>query len=168
MRYYRIAISPQFRGRPVEVRYRDRLRDTAGNPAHAASFIRARLIVLDTDLRTDPRERRRILLHELFHFAWARLGNPRRFAWEVLLRAEMQARARGEAGWSAEWRKRKLSRSDIAPRSRRWREYCCESFCDTGAWVYGGGSAELTLSPRRSGARRAWFLDEFGGGSFLI
>jgi hypothetical protein len=119
-------------------------------------------VLLDRDLLRDPAERRRIRLHEFFHFVWVRLGNPRRLAWEAFLAAEWKSRARGEAGWSAEWRKRLLSASDVARRSRTWREYCCESFCDTAAWVYGdnergGADSEVTLSPTRLRARAAWF-----------
>jgi hypothetical protein len=119
--------------------------------------------VLDLDLKDDPRERERILLHELFHFVWVRLGNPCRRDWEVLLRAEWESRARGEAGWSSEWRKRELSAGDVAKRSRRWREYCCESFCDTGALSTGGNDGEVTLSRKRLGARVAWFKSKFDG-----
>ena len=152
----------------MEVRYRPNLRDTAGNPAHAATCIRQRLIVLDRDLKHDPRERERILLHELFHFVWVRAGNPRRLDWEDLLRAECESRARGEAGWSSEWRKRDLSPRDQATRSRRWREYCCESFCDTGSFVAGGQDGEVTLGRKRLAARVAWFKSRFDGEVFLI
>ena len=31
-----------------------------------------------------------------------------------------------------------LRPEDGAGRTRRWREYCCESFCDTAAWMYSG------------------------------
>ena len=120
-------------GRPIEVRYRDHLSDTAGNPAHAATFIRQRLIVLDRELLRNTNEHQRILIHEIFHFVWVRTGNEKRRAWEALLRSEWQAKARGEAGWSAEWRKRKLTPIDLKRRTRKWREYCCESFCDTAA-----------------------------------
>jgi hypothetical protein len=152
----------------VEVRYRPNLRDTAGHAAHAATFIRDRVIVLDLDLKHDQRERERILLHELFHFVWVRLGNPRRRGWEVLLRAEWESRARGEAGWSSEWRKRLLSSRDVAGRSRGWREYCCESFCDTGAFAAGANDGEVTLNRKRLAARVAWFVSVFGGEAFLI
>jgi hypothetical protein len=157
-----------FHGRPVEVRYRPNLSDTAGNPAHAAAFIRQRLIVLDLDLKHDPRERERILLHELFHFVWVRLGNPFRRGWEALLRAEWDSRARGEAGWSAEWRKRELSQQDVAERSRSWRRYCCESFCDTAAFALGGNDREVTLARKRLAARVDWFELKFTGGTFPI
>jgi hypothetical protein len=148
------------RGRPIEVRYRDNLRDTAGNPAHAATFIRQRLIVLDRELRRTPSEHRRILVHELFHFVWVRLGNNRRRAWETLLRAEWNARSRGEAGWSAEWRKRELRAADPRHRTRKWREYCCESFCDTAATIETGTRAEVTLPAKRLAARRTWFAEQ--------
>jgi hypothetical protein len=81
--------------------------------------------------------------------------------WESLLRAEWEAGAQGEAGWSAEWRKRALKTRDIAARSRSWREYCCESFCDTGAFAACGNSAEMTLSRRRLRDRIGWFRAHF-------
>ncbi|HZL56478.1 MAG TPA: hypothetical protein VFC21_05325 [Bryobacteraceae bacterium] len=140
-----------------KIRYRSNLRDTAGNPAHAATFIRKRLIVLDTALLSNPAEHERILCHERFHFVWVRLGNPRRLAWELLLAAEYRARARGEAGWSAEWRKQKLSALDVTKRTRRWREYCCESFCDTAAWIFTSSEIEVTLAKLRREGRKSWF-----------
>lgn len=142
---------------PVRLRYSTGLRDTAGNTAHAATFIRERLVVLDEALQCAPEEHARILAHELFHFVWVRLGNARRLEWEGLLRTEREGRARGETGWSAEWRKRKLRAEDVSGRTRRWREYCCESFCDTGAWAETGCATELTLSRGRSERRRGWF-----------
>jgi hypothetical protein len=149
-------------GRPIEVRYNVELRDMAGNPAHAATFIRRRLIVLDAELRRDSREHRRILVHEVFHFVWVRLGNRKRCSWEDLLRAERTGGARGEAGWSAEWRKHQLKDADVARRSRKWREYCCESFCDTAAWLETGVWNELTLGAGRLAARRAWYAEQLG------
>ena len=101
-----------------------------GQPVYAGSFIRKREIVLDQELESQPRELARILVHELFHFAWVRLGNPARRSYEALVREEWKQRARGELGWSAEWRKQALETRDVRLRSRRWREYCCESFCD--------------------------------------
>jgi hypothetical protein len=157
-----------FDGRKVTIRYRADLRDTAGNPAHAATFIRRRLIVLDPGLKKRPREHRRILLHEHFHFAWVRLGSPRRRAWEAYLAAEWDSGARGEAGWSAEWRKQKLADGDIAKRSLRWRDYCCESFCDTAAWIAGGVDSEVTLGKARRRARLAWFQAHFRAHRFPI
>ena len=146
-----------FRGEPIEVRYSAGLRDTAGNPAHAATFIRRRLIVLDADLRRSPREYSRILCHELFHFVWVRLDNARRRSWERLLREELRVRAKGEAGWSAEWRKSELRSKDLTHRTRRWREYCCESFCDTAAWLQTSQRPELTLARAQCNGRKQWF-----------
>ena len=164
-------------GREVRVRFKpaltaDRRRLYSnrphGDPVFAGSFIRKREIILDQELAHQPRELARILVHEVFHFAWVRLGNPRRLAWEAYLTAEWKSRARGEAGWSAEWRKRQLSASDVAQRSRRWREYCCESFCDTAAWVNRGADSEVTLSATRLAARRAWFRENFRNYLFAI
>jgi hypothetical protein len=135
-----------FRGRPLEIRYSAGLLDIAGNPAHAASFIRQRLIVLDAGLRRDPAGHARILAHELFHFVWVRLGNPARLEWERAMRTEFENRVSGDAGWSAEWRKTRLTKTDIRGRTRAWREYCCESFCDTAAVWLTGSRTEATLS----------------------
>ncbi len=159
-----------FDGDPIRIRYRANLRDTAGNPAHAATFIRRREIILDPESKKKPRQHRRILLHEYFHFVWVRLGNPRRAAWEALLKSEWQTHARGEAGWSAEWRKKKLSPRDVAGRTRFWREYCCESFCDTAAFVFAANPdrSEVTLSPTRLRARTAWFSQTFPSQTFAI
>ena len=161
-------ISRLFDGGKVGIRYRGDLRDTAGNAAHAATFIRRRLIVLDSDLKTCPREHRRVLLHEYFHFAWVRLGNQRRRAWEAYLAGEWNSGGRGETGWSAEWRKEKLSADDVNRRSRRWREYCCESFCDTAAWIAGKVDSEVTLAQGRRRARSSWFQEHFRGYIFPI
>jgi hypothetical protein len=142
----------------------------AGNPAYAATFIRRRETTLDPELKKRPRQHRRVLLHEYFHFAWVRLGNPRRAAWEALLRSEWEAHVRGEAGWSAEWRKQKLSARDVAERSRRWHEYCCESFCDTAAFVMDTAPdySEITLSPGRRRARIVWFHRNFPSHLFAV
>jgi hypothetical protein len=164
----RQPVARLFDGPRVAIRYRRNLRDTAGNPAHAATFIRQRLIVLDTALKTRAREHRRVLLHEYFHFVWVRLSNRRRRAWEDHVAAERKSGGRGEAGWSAEWRKDKLSDGDVRQRSRRWREYCCESFCDTAAWIAGNIDSEVTLSQTRRRARRSWFDANFGDCRFPI
>jgi hypothetical protein len=95
------------------------------------------------------------------HFIWLRLGNAARFRYEDLVRAEIAAGACGELGWSAEWRKEALCLADGANRTRRWREYCCESFCDTAAWIYSGVERheEFTLGARWRRGRRAWFAE---------
>lgn len=124
-----------------------------GHPVHAASFLRKRQIILDSALQ--HRQLTRILLHELFHFAWIRLSNAQRESYEQLIAAELQRHARGELGWSAEWRK--SGARDGSP--RRYREYLCESFCDSGAWRYGSirKHDEFTLATRWRDRRKQWF-----------
>jgi hypothetical protein len=137
-----------------------------GRPVFAGSFIRKRKIVLDQELDRQPRELARILVHELFHFAWVRLGNPARRSYEALVRREWKQRARGELGWSAESRKRALGDHALpASRVPAWRDYLCESFCDTGAWLYSGvrRHPEYTLAARHRDRRAEWFRQEFQG-----
>lgn len=128
--------------------------------------------MLDGDLRRRRDELERIALHELFHFVWVRLGNPLRRSWEDLLRRQMRAGARGELGWSAERRRMRLQLSDAVRRTRRWREYVCESFCDTAAWRFGASRRhpEFTLEARFRPARSLWFseLSRHRGGVFPI
>jgi hypothetical protein len=162
-------MSPKVRGLPIEVRflaapkvYRGKLlsgESAKGREVHAGCFLRRRLIVLDAALRKRPKELARILTHELFHFAWLRLGNPKRRAFESLVGSEIRNGVRGELGWSAERMKYTVSRADRARRSRRWREYVCESFCDSGAWLLAGVArgGEFTLPAAARKARRAWF-----------
>ncbi len=135
----------------------------AGQAIHAASDLRQRSIVFDQALLSDPSELRRIVMHELFHFAWIRLGNPVRRQWEEILLAERRSRARGELGWSAEGRKRELTGADPRTRSRSWREYACESFCDTAAWLLTGmpSHPEATLALRHAHRRAEWFIALF-------
>jgi len=140
-----------------------------GEPVFAGSFIRKREIVLDRELERQPRELARILIHELFHFAWVRLGNPLRRSFEDLLRAEWKHHARGELGWSAELRKNALAKSRLA-QTALWREYLCESFCDTAAWFYSSGRRhpEFTLAARHRNRRAEWFQKVFRGGAIPI
>jgi hypothetical protein len=135
-----------------------------GQPVFAASFIRRREIVLDQELQDKPKELARILTHELFHFAWVRLGNPTRRSWADLLREELKKRRRGELGWSAEMRKNALSHRLPATRHPKFRDYACESFCDTAAWVYSGirDHREFTLADRHRRHREEWFTANFG------
>lgn len=148
---------PELHGDPIRIERIAGLRDRRG-PVHAASFLRERRIAFDSTAAEFPR----IFVHELFHFAWLRAGNPLRWSYEGLLAAELRARARGELGWSAEWRKAELNAVDVRRHTRRWREYCCESFCDTAAWLYSGvdDHAEFTLPKRRRLIRRHWFERE--------
>ena len=77
---------------------------------------------------------------------------------------------RQELGWSAQWRKDALRLHDPIARTRRWREYCCESFCDTAAWRYCGVCEhdEFTLSKRHREARRRWFAEVFGTAAIKV
>ncbi len=145
---------PPLSGAPIRLFPADGLRD-GSRALHAAAFLRERSIGFNCPANEFPR----VFVHELFHFVWLRLGNPRRSSYEALLRQERNARARGELGWSAEWRKIKLADHDAHSRSRLWREYCCESFCDTAAWLYSGiqKHAEFTLARRYRQRRQAWF-----------
>ncbi len=154
--------SPVIEGRPVRIEFRPGPRDARG-AVHGGAFLRERRIVFDAELKRRPREFARIFVHELFHFVWVRLGNPARRSWERLLARELREGAAGELGWSAEWRKEALAPGDCRARTRRWREYCCESFCDTAAYLFAGaaGHAEFTLATRSRAGRRRWF-DESG------
>ncbi len=131
----------------------------AGQEVHAASFIHKREIVLESGLAAHPSELARVVAHELFHFIWLHAGNPIRRSYERVLETEAVRQAWGELGWSAESRKRSLKVGDRLRRSRRWREYVCESFCDSAAWLLAGLRAheEFTLTLRHRRARREWF-----------
>jgi len=168
------ARAPKFEGPDIRITFRAGLRTAGrrlysgarsrsmrqGQEVHAATFIRQRLIVLDSALHGNRANLRRILLHELFHFAWARLGNAARHEYEVVIGDEMKARARGELGWSSEMRKKELRRRS----GRGWREYACESFCDTAAWLHSGikRHEEFTLALRFRKRRKVWFEAAFG------
>ncbi len=145
---------PPLTGAPVRIATAHRLRDRHG-AVHAGAFLRRRRIAFDCTRSEFPR----VFCHELFHFVWLRAGNGVRRQFEELLELEWRSGARGELGWSAEWRKHELSPRDVAGRSRRWREYCCESFCDTAAWLYSGvgNHEEFTLAKRFRQRRRLWF-----------
>ena len=149
-----MAALPPLTGRPIRIQKGPGLRDRHGE-VHAGSFLRERRIVFNCRARDFPR----IFVHEVFHFVWMRLGNRWRRSWETLLKEELEERARGELGWSAEWRKAELTGKDRLRRTRRWREYCCESFCDTAAWLYAGtgSNEEFTLPRRWREGRGLWF-----------
>jgi hypothetical protein len=141
-------------GAPVRIEQVLGLRDRRG-PVHGGAFLRERRIAFDCARR----EFERIFAHEVFHFVWWKAGNPARRSFERLLQGECKAGARGELGWSAEWRKDALAAADLRGRNRCWREYCAESFCDTAAWLYGGAGRhpEFTLEGCCRRGRRAWF-----------
>jgi hypothetical protein len=151
---------PAMAGRRVRIESGAGLRDRRG-PVHAGSFLRERRIAFDCTRAEFPR----IFAHEVAHFIWLRLGNAMRRSFEDVLRRELAGRCRGELGWSAEWRKKALESADIAGRTRRWREYCCESFCDSAAWLYSGNALheEFTLGKASRRARREWFGRNLGG-----
>ena len=145
---------PPLAGAPIAVELSPGLRDHRG-AVHGAAFLRERRIALDCT----PDEFPRIFVHELFHFIWLRAGNATRRSFEALVHAERLAAAPGELGWSAEWRKLALTPADARKRTRRWREYCCESFCDTAAWLYADlpRHPEFTLAALFRLRRRSWF-----------
>jgi hypothetical protein len=150
---------PPLRGAPIRIERVRGLRDRRG-AAHAGSFLRERRIAFDCAASEFPR----IFVHEVFHFVWLRLGNAGRRSYERLIEAELRAGASGELGWSAEWRKQALVPGDAAGRTRRWREHCCESFCDTAAWMYAGirRHREFTLTGSFRRRRRGWFEEILG------
>jgi len=156
---------PPLSGAPVRIQGARALGGRRG-AVHAGTFVRERRMAFHCSRKEFPR----IFVHELFHFIWARLGNPARRSYERLVNGEWQAGARGELGWSAEWRKRALAAGDVQSRSRRWREYCCESFCDTAAWLYSGVRRhhEFTLTCGCRARRRTWFAQRIESGRLSI
>ena len=158
---------PQLRGRRIDVCYRPELtawrgqllsRSHKGDAVYAGSFLRKRKIVLDKHMLQAPRLLERIFIHEVFHFIWSRLGTPLRESFQKLIESEFDNAVPGELGWSAESMKLKLQAGDRESRSRRWKDYVCESFCDTGGWCFGTAKrySENNLSPESRRARRAW------------
>ncbi|MEP7354161.1 MAG: hypothetical protein ABI824_13100 [Acidobacteriota bacterium] len=155
----RPRVLPELEGRPIQV-----VLSPQGSQ-WAASSIPRRIIYLDPEVLVQRGEFERILIHEIFHFAWVRLSNQARWDWEAVLRAEIEACAVGELGWSAERRKLKLTRAQMRSRGSMWRIYACESFCDTGAWMYSGlrKHEEFTLHRRAAWRRQRWFEKAFSG-----
>ncbi|MGB9605141.1 MAG: hypothetical protein ACP5U2_05640 [Bryobacteraceae bacterium] len=167
-----LAGLPLLEGKTIRVAFRKSLftrrgrlhAQPPGDEVHAASFLRRRRIYLEEALLGDPSELRRILIHELFHFVWMRLGNEERQQWERLLVQEFRGGAGGELGYSAAWRKQALAPSAPGSRSRLWREYVCESFCDSAAWWFlcPAEHEEFTLGKRWRARRGRWlaaFMD---------
>jgi hypothetical protein len=153
---------PPFTGWPIRVGLRRSL-----GPHLAATHIRKRFILLDRAVLAKPGDFERILVHEIFHFVWVRLSNTNRRSWEALLAKEG---ACGELGWSAEWRKNRLSPIDARYRTAAWRRYACESFCDTAAWLYAklARHEEFTLARPARAKRKAWFREYIGPGPVSI
>jgi hypothetical protein len=130
-----------------------------GRAVHAASFIRKRRIVLETELLAKPHSLQLIVLHEIFHFVWACLSNALRWEFQAILTDELDRGARGELGESSDLMKSALEESN----GRAWRDYVCESFCDTAARIYGGvpRSVHWTLARRWLRRREQWFKRVF-------
>lgn len=145
-------------GEPIRVE----IRRSLGSHLAGAS-IPQRLILLDQAVFARRGQFERILIHELFHFAWVRLSNQKRVAWEQVLAGELRDRVKGELGWSAEWRKEVLTSADARLRTPKWRRYACESFCDSAAWMFAGLRAhdEFTLAAASRRVRRRWFTEQF-------
>ena len=165
--------------RPLRLRFAPRLSARrgrlltdaeAGTPVHAGAFLRRRELILDAELLGNPPELGRILVHELFHYVWLHLGTPARRSWEAVLEAELRRRVRGELGWSAEWRKHGLTAADRKRRTRRWRDYVAEAFCDTAAWLQAPGRRhnEYTLPAVWRRARRRWFRALLARGALSV
>lgn len=130
-----------------------------GRAVYAGSFLRERRIVLEDSLKTQPSSLRLILGHEILHFAWWRLGNTRRAGFSELLACEYAAGARGELGESSLVAKDNYHSGRHAGGLQLWRDYVCESFCDTGAWFLAGVKDHDTfrLAGRWKRRRATWF-----------
>ena len=162
---------PPLTGNRIKVMFRPALTAHAGKllsgsgkgtAVHAASFLRTREIVLEDRLLKTPKRLRRIFAHEVFHFVWLRIGNQKRRSYEMVLEAELRRGAHGELGWSAESLKQDLTAADCAARTSKWRQYACESFCDTAGWAFGSNRkyAELTLAKGFRKLRLRWLVEE--------
>jgi hypothetical protein len=156
---------PVLAGRPIQVRVRRSL-----GPHLAATSIPRRIVLLDSEVLRRRGDFERILVHEIGHFVWVRLSNARRRGWEQVLAEELAHQARGELGWSAEWRKNKLTAGDLRRRSPAWKRYVRESFCDTAAWRFSGlkSHGEFTLAARFRRRRRAWFERQIESRMLLV
>jgi hypothetical protein len=163
----------QLTGGPIHIRFESPLtahrgkllcnQADRGAAVYAASFIRKREVVIDSELVQRPSALRLIFIHELFHFVWMRLGNRSRSEFSELLADEYMHRARGELGESAAVKKEQLKDRDCLTSSRRWRDYVCESFCDTAAWSHSDmkQNAAFTLASRWRKRRELWFNSSF-------
>jgi hypothetical protein len=127
----------------------------SGTEVHAAAFLKQRQLIFDSSLLGHAPELIRIFAHEVFDFVWTRIDNTTRKSWEQILLAERRLRVKGELGWSAQLYK---DRATIQA-GRRWRDYLCESFCDTAAWYFSGHRTheEFTLPSGSRRRRKRWF-----------
>jgi hypothetical protein len=136
-----------------------------GRAVYAATFLKERCIVLDRELPKNMPEFRLILAHEIFHFVWWRLGRSRRREYHQILLKERQACARWELGESSAVAKEALAPGaldvETLIRSTAWKNYVCESFCDTGAWLYAGVPEHrwFRLANRWRANRAEWFSE---------
>jgi hypothetical protein len=107
---------------------------------------------------------RLIVVHEIFHFVWTRLSNAVRKEFADLLLHELEHGARGELGESASVKKTLLAGPRECYKTRLWRDYVSESFCDTAAWLYAGVKRHesFTLKNRWRKRREAWFQAAIG------
>src|SRR5260370_25410300 len=80
-----------------------------------------RLVLLDPVVLRQRGDFERIMVHEIFHFVWRRLSNPRRLSWEHVIAAELVRCAAGEPGSSAECRKNKAKPSPRLGPPPAWR-----------------------------------------------
>ncbi len=141
----------------------------------AVSYVRERVIVLRQRLFRQRWLGQRLFYHELCHFLWPRLGVRARQRFVRHLARERARGRRGELGYSAQYRKARLLGKTGAGAKHlfrtvfqgpAWREYACESFCDTGAYALAQAagsrqalrSVEFTLAARHRPARlAAWW-----------
>ena len=169
----KLAAAEQLRLARARVVINEIPQQLAGRPEdhlHAASYIPQRYVVLNRRLFRRRVELGRILYHELCHFLWPRLGNPLRKSYEAMMRAEFAKGVRGEMGYSSEWRKEQLRGEGgrISRQTQLWREYVCESFCDTASYVLLGserraGHSEYTLSRTARERRERWMQEQVSG-----
>jgi hypothetical protein len=137
-----------------------------GTPVYAAAFLRQRRIVLEAGLLSDPAVLRFIFVHELFHFVWMRLGNPIRVEYSGLITHEIKRRVRGELGESSAVKKAALGK---APQhslpAAVWREYVCESFCDSAGSLFAGPPVHEgpRLGKTWTAIRKEWFEEKLAG-----
>jgi hypothetical protein len=145
-------------------------RSHKGDAVYAGSFLRRRSIVLEQQMVKTPRVLERIFVHEVFHFVWSRLPRQLRESYDRLIREELKRSVKGELGWSAESMKLALTTEDIADGNRRWKDYLCESFCDTAGWMYGSASryTEMTLDRRSRDLRRRWVEEHLEGRALSV
>ena len=170
---------PELRGRRIHVSFKPNLtahrgkllsKSLKGDAVYAGTFLRKRRIVLEELMLRTPRVLERIFVHEVFHFVWSRLGAPLRASFEALVAWELDRRARGELGWSAELMKLKLTEEDRLQRTRRWKDYLAESFCDTAGWLFGSTRrySEMTLAKRFRDRRRRWFREHVSSRALTV